>query len=239
MMERIDETGCIGEQHIFRTHSGLWFDILDPKPDQIALGDIAYALARVCRFAGHTEGFYSVAEHSVLCAMQARADGLSIDAQQAILMHDATEAYIGDITRPLKRLLPGYVEIESRIQRVIGEKFKLRFSANRTAIKKIDNEILAAEMRLICGGIYGDGLEAVRQLDPSIVGWWPNNAAWHFLDMATSLGISNERNCFEVSRNETSNARPATRVSHPGDGLARTGSILRERGDSIERHSQA
>jgi len=95
------------------TNSGLWFDFLDPQPDQICLHDIAHALSRICRYGGHTYQHYSVAQHSLLVA------SLLVDESPLIrqhgLLHDAPEAYTGDIVSPLKALL-NIEEHEQRAQ---------------------------------------------------------------------------------------------------------------------------
>lgn len=100
------------------TRSGRHFYLLDPRPEDIDLEDIAHALANQCRYNGHTETFYSVAQHSVLLSLLVRP-------QDAILalMHDATEAYVGDVVRPLKALIPNYHDIEQRIWRCIVQTF--------------------------------------------------------------------------------------------------------------------
>lgn len=97
---------------------GTLFDILDPENSVFTIGDIAHGLARVCRFAGHTSHFYSVAEHSVHVARL-------VDPRlgRAALLHDASEAFIGDVTRPLKALLPDYRAIEDRINVAIADRF--------------------------------------------------------------------------------------------------------------------
>ena len=92
------------------TYSGTPIAPLDPTPDDIKVVDIAHALAMTCRWAGHCHTFYSVAEHSVrvadLCVALGEKEGLSKaelkDLEMLGLMHDATEAYVGDIPRPIK-----------------------------------------------------------------------------------------------------------------------------------------
>lgn len=96
------------------THSGKHFDLIDPQPDMIDLLDIAHALANCCRYAGHSRAYYSVAQHSVL-ASQIVSEDFALEA----LLHDASEAYIGDVTRPLKHLLPDYRAIEQKIEAAI------------------------------------------------------------------------------------------------------------------------
>ena len=123
-----------------KTYSGVEIDLLNPKEEDILIEDIAHALANTCRFNGHVKRFYSVAEHSVLCANLIENKRYQLDA----LLHDASEAYLGDITRPLKALLPNYMAIEERFQRVIAKKFGLSFPMPKE-VKEIDNRMLVIE----------------------------------------------------------------------------------------------
>lgn len=94
------------------THSGRWWYLNDPRPDEVDVGDVAWALAHSNRFTGHV-GEYSVAAHSLHVAHIVRWLGfpeLELDA----LLHDAHEAYVCDVSAPLKILLPDYREIERR-----------------------------------------------------------------------------------------------------------------------------
>lgn len=102
----------------FRHHQ---VDFLNPDPDQIDIEDIAHALSLIPRFGGHTGRLYSVAQHSVLASQLVHKD-IELDA----LMHDAPEAYIGDVVGPLKRLLKDLEPIEFRLSEVIAKKFNLR-----------------------------------------------------------------------------------------------------------------
>ncbi len=123
------------------THSGKHFDFLDPQPDQVCIGDIAHALSRICRFTGHTSRFYSVAEHSFYCSKLVDDVELKLEA----LLHDAHEAYINDISSPLKKLLPDYQLIEKRVDAVIRDKFGLpaRMSIE---VQQVDLLMLGNEM---------------------------------------------------------------------------------------------
>jgi hypothetical protein len=94
------------------TFSKQKFSPLQAKAEEIDIIDIAHALSLLCRANGHIRHFYSVAQHSLNCAMEAKARGLSEEIQLACLLHDASEAYISDITRPIKRSLPQYLEFE-------------------------------------------------------------------------------------------------------------------------------
>lgn len=107
------------------TASGKMFPLLDPKPTDINIRDIATALSKICRFTGHTEKFYSVAEHSWHCANVLMDQPKEV--QLAALLHDASEAYCQDISSPLKALLPEYKEIEDRIAGAIFKKYGLEY----------------------------------------------------------------------------------------------------------------
>jgi len=103
------------------TRTGRRFDLLAPKADQVSTLDIAHALSQLCRFNGHTSRHYSVAQHSLLVASIVPAEH-----QLAALLHDATEAYVGDMTRPLKALLPDFSAIEHGIWLAICERLPAR-----------------------------------------------------------------------------------------------------------------
>jgi len=102
------------------THSGRQFNLSNPTADMVAPNDIAHALANLCRFNGHTRTHYSVAQHCMLVASLVPAKD-----QLVALLHDATEAYIGDMTSPLKAMMPGYRVVETLIWRAICERFNL------------------------------------------------------------------------------------------------------------------
>lgn len=123
------------------THTGRKFDLLDPRVEDVELADIAHALGNLCRFGGHCNNFYSVAEHSVHVAGL-----LPPELKLQGLMHDATEAYLVDVPRPIKVLLGGYAEMEDRVWAVIAERFNLPLELD-PKIKYFDNAILLAEAR--------------------------------------------------------------------------------------------
>lgn len=105
------------------TYTGIRMFPENPKPEDFYIEDIAHALSLMTRANGHFKSFYSVAQHTVACSLEASARGYSKRVQLACLLHDASEAYISDITRPVKQLLPKYLEIESRLQNMIWEKW--------------------------------------------------------------------------------------------------------------------
>lgn len=129
-------------------YTGTKFYLLDPRAEDVRAEDIAHALSNYCRYTGHTKDFYSVATHSILCAELARLDGMSAKIQLYNLLHDGSEAYLGDIARPLKELLPNYVEIEDRVQEVVFEAFGLPQPTEEEwkTIKHYDNYMLGTEI---------------------------------------------------------------------------------------------
>ncbi|MDR3564558.1 MAG: phosphohydrolase [Negativicutes bacterium] len=110
-------------QNAILTYTNTLFYPLAPEVDEVKLEDIAHALSQMCRANGHFKTFYSVAQHSLNCAQEARARGLTDRIQLACLLHDASEAYISDVTRPVKCYLDEYRKIEHKLQQVIYEKF--------------------------------------------------------------------------------------------------------------------
>jgi hypothetical protein len=138
--------------HFITTFRGKKFHYLDPDPEDIDIRDIAHALSMTCRFGGHVREFYSVAEHSMRVAILV-PPRLMIPA----LLHDAHEAYLHDVPRPIKYDMPGYKEMADRIQRAIDIKFNIdKLSVEDEAIiKNADNVMLMTEAKSL--GINTDG----------------------------------------------------------------------------------
>jgi len=109
-------------EHI-TTFTGEDFTPLAPDEYKIHIEDIAHALSLMCRANGHFVRFFSVAQHSINCANEAKARGLSEKIQLACLLHDGSEAYLSDITKPVKKHLSKYIEIEKHLQDTIFNKF--------------------------------------------------------------------------------------------------------------------
>jgi len=123
-----------------QTYTGRQFWPLDARADEVDIVDIAHALSQTCRYGGHCEQFYSVAEHSVLCSLVVPAE----HALQALL-HDATEAYLVDVPRPIKRFLGNYEQIEQALAFVIGQHFGVELEHLDPSVKAADNAVLLAE----------------------------------------------------------------------------------------------
>lgn len=102
------------------TRSGILFDYREPRPEMFRLEDVAFALSRIPRFGGHVAN-YTVAHHSLLVERLAKQHGEDPEVRLAALMHDAHEAYVGDVPTPLKVLCPDHNVIEDRVERILRE----------------------------------------------------------------------------------------------------------------------
>jgi len=149
------------------TYSGLKFWPLDPREDEIKIEDIAHALSLMCRGNGHVKHFYSVGQHSIFCAKEAALRGYSKKVQLACLLHDASEAYISDITRPVKSLLPEYLKMEEVLQSFIEEVLGLTqlTDQEREQVKLIDDTILKYELADLLDTHVDNTLELVGAYD--------------------------------------------------------------------------
>lgn len=126
-----------------QTFTGRMFWPCDPRADEVCVEDIAHALALQCRFAGHVREFYSVAEHSVRVS-----EVVPAEHALAALLHDAAEAYVVDVPRPLKPWLTGYRAIEAVCAIAVEKRFGLADAAlDAEAVKHADAVLLATEAR--------------------------------------------------------------------------------------------
>ena len=143
----------IPQTHIY-TYSGVSFSPLSPCTENIDPRDIAHALSYMCRANGHFRSFYSVAQHCLACEEEARLRGYTREVRLACLLHDASEAFISDITRPVKRQLSEYKAIEKRLQDVIYRRFGLdpEDAELLKAVAEIDDAMLYHEF-LALGGL--------------------------------------------------------------------------------------
>lgn len=121
------------------TWSGLDLYLPDPDLESICIEDIAHALSKICRFAGHVDRFYSVAEHSINVSLIVPRE-LRLQA----LLHDATEAYICDIPTPFKRMIPEYKVLEDNLWEAISRKYGVDFELHKE-VKWADRTLLLTE----------------------------------------------------------------------------------------------
>lgn len=121
-------------------------DLLHPRPEQFSIEDIARGLSRVNRFAGHTHEPYSVAQHSVTVSRLA-PERLALCG----LLHDASEAYLGDLLRPVKVMCPGYQAAEARLMAAIAERFEIPWPMP-AELAAVDDRLLVTERELLQPG---------------------------------------------------------------------------------------
>ncbi|KKN16026.1 hypothetical protein LCGC14_0979880 [marine sediment metagenome] len=171
------------------TYTGKSFDLLNPLPEMVCIEDIAHALANICRYTGHVREFYSVAQHCVLM-VKANLPGGALQK----LLHDAHEAYTGDIASPWKQCLivhdfdVSVKEWEQKIQKIIGLALgiNLDFSAE---VKEADNRMYFTEVRdlMPLSDEFGKWRGNLEPLEEKIICWNPLVAEDIFL--ATYNGL--------------------------------------------------
>lgn len=152
------------------TYMGRKVFFLDPLPGEICIEDIAHHLALTNRFCGATREPYSVAQHSVEVSLQCGDHRWG-------LMHDAAEAYLGDVHKPLKNVLTDYAGIESAILAAVAEKFGLGWPMPEE-VHEVDTRMLVTEARDLLAEVpigwgRGFGLEGVEPYSWRVmpVGW--------------------------------------------------------------------
>lgn len=160
---------------------------MDLRPDDICIEDIAHALSMLCRYNGHSQRFYSVAEHSVLIARHLRqkhSDAVALEG----LLHDATEAYLADVPRPVKPFLQGYKEAEHRAWLAIAERYDMwSLYDNHPSVHDADARILHDERQQNMAASENDwGLTGVR-LGVQLQFWPPERAKAEFLALFAEL----------------------------------------------------
>lgn len=181
--------------------SGKILDLAKLTPKDINLRDIAHSLANTCRYGGHIMMFYSVAEHSVRASYLVKKKS----EQKRVLMHDAVEAYIGDMVHPIKICIPQYIKIEEELQKIIAKKYRFAPDFGKADyVKLADRAMAAMEIRDL---IVHDGTKfekewwdqwAPRSLIDKVGGtpwvgkiypWIPREAKERFLARAHQLGL--------------------------------------------------
>lgn len=176
------------------TTTGLTFDFIDPKPEMIDPVDIGWGLARTCRFGGQMKRgipHYSVAQHSLLVAHLVALDGFGGWVLQQALLHDAAEAYLGDMVGPLKQLLPEFKEIERRVEKVIFERFDVPYPMH-ACIKVADLQALRLEQHAftLSDDSSWDGTGVALRRDATIQPAWDiTKAVNQWMPAAYAVGI--------------------------------------------------
>jgi hypothetical protein len=177
----------------FRMHSGREITFRDPRQADIDVGDIAHHLARIGRFGGATDGFYSVASHSVYVSRRLAEAGFSARTQLAGLLHDSAEAYLGDVVSHLKALLPGYHALEEAWDDVLQTVFRVQWRGN-SVIKEADLRARLSEARDLFRErpyelnrpLMYNGLEPFEE---PVVEQTPDEAEFSWLSRAAELGV--------------------------------------------------
>ena len=157
------------------TFSGKTFHVLDPQPNEVALEDVAHALALTNRFSGHTRFPYSVAQHSVLVS-----NVVPPELMLQGLLHDSAEAYITDIPTPLKKKLEDIQEIERRICIAVGDALGVNMELKSDAVKDADLRMFETECRDLMSNLRGY-YHDVLPYDMAIVPWSWQEAKERFL----------------------------------------------------------
>ncbi len=167
-----------------QTYTGKQFFPLDPHVDDISIVDIAHALAHICRYNGHVNEHYSVAQHSLIIARY-----VPDEFKLVALLHDATEAYVGDMVRPLKRSMPEYRQVEDHLAAIIDEKFKLggQLVELPACVKEADSLILGDERASFFPGKPPASWNEKGRLGVTIVSRTPREARADFLDRYVTL----------------------------------------------------
>lgn len=145
--------------HGIRLRSGTLFNYNAPHESEVRIDDIAAALSKVCRFAGHIPYFYSVAQHAINTS-------LIVSPQHAFtaLMHDTAEAFTNDLPTPLKAVIPAFRELEERIESAMGARFGFQYPLPQE-VRHADLQMLAIEKAYIKGDhSRWDVLDGVKYL---------------------------------------------------------------------------
>jgi hypothetical protein len=157
------------EGNYVETYTGTRFYPFDPRPEEVALADIAAGLAHTCRFGGHCRTFYSVALHSVHVSRELAREGRPARVQLYGLLHDAGEAYVGDVPRPVKDRFEGFDVAEGRILDAVWAALSLRppTESEWAAVMAADDRLLAyeADHLLADGSWAADPPDADYELD--------------------------------------------------------------------------
>lgn len=172
----------------FQTYTGERFFFKHPEPAAINITDIAHALSMVCRYGGHTRRFYSVAEHSWLIAHYAwKVQGRPLHEIRHALLHDAAEAYTGDIKRPIKNAVPIIRDAVKVVEKVVATALGVPFEKPQW-LTDLDTRIVADEKNALLGHPrdgtpWGHEANKTKSLGVLICSWNPVTAKRKFLEL--------------------------------------------------------
>lgn len=165
----------------------IFFDAI--LPEDFVLEDIAHALSNLCHWGGHCRAFFSVAQHSVLVSQLCPST-----LAQWGLLHDAAEAYLGDMIRPIKVQMPEYRRLERRFMDRIAQRFNLLPWPEPPELKPYDNLALKLEADFLMEGAAlhdgwgkGLGIEVPSHIPPLAFAYLPQRAKRHFLERCEQL----------------------------------------------------
>jgi 5'-deoxynucleotidase YfbR-like HD superfamily hydrolase len=194
----------IGAYGYINTWTGKKFYPLRPELLVVDINDIAHGLSHINRYGGHLDvDFYSVAQHSCLVEQLATEKFIRIENFGAptvklfrlqALLHDATEAYLGDIPKPIKEILPDYKRLESRLQKHIFDTFRLPQNVH-SVIKEAERKLMVAEVANLSYGwdlneFFGENEYSVEYIEMGINYWPPGKAKSKFLDKYNEISAS-------------------------------------------------
>jgi len=183
-----------------QTYTGKQFFPFNPKSESIDIIDIAFSLGKKCRFNGHTIGFYSVAEHSLsVCELLERQE-LPPKICLWGLLHDASEAYTGDISGPIKPFLSGFKKIEENIEKCIAKKFKLPWPIS-PIVKRADLRLLSIEAYHVMKTPHPAKWDILfcRSTGIKINNWNWQEATKSFLNKCAYFGIIEDNDLQKIS----------------------------------------
>ena len=177
-------------KNAMQTFTGKMFDVFDPDPNQIDIFDIAHHLSLMTRFNGACKWFYSIAQHSINCSQRAADYHYPRPSEEklalALLMHDAAEAYVGDIVRPIKRKITDFSVVENGVMDAINTRFDLppvaEIRGYKAAIKEVDNRMLVTEkLQLMDPNVRWAIEDIFEPYDLELELWQPRAAEMLFL----------------------------------------------------------
>lgn len=177
------------------TYSGIRFNLVNPKSENVQPVDLAHHLARICRFTGAVYKHYSVAQHCCLVSDALRPTSFGETPLTALigLLHDGAEAYVGDMNSPLKSLIPEYKEKEDAVQNAVWERFNIttgtsEFLFRMGRVKEIDKRMCQTEYSYLMPNRHPDWTLGVPQLSGvKIVPWDAQRAEGEYLHRLNTL----------------------------------------------------